>query len=139
MRDRTMPRPFNQDFDTVSGPLGAGLVTIFGITFYALDSAGNIDYTAAISVNADSQLEFDFATSGPHVVGYKSADGTNFDPYDPNNPGDVSFSVFSPVDFEAAGYRDGNRLWSGVATGPFQADVHTYSGDIDEVRLSFSG
>lgn len=84
-----MARPVNESFSNITGTLGRGSATIDGITFYSDDPE------AVISVTPDHLLNFAFSTSGPHLFGYKSADGSNFSPYDYANPSLYSFAVYT--------------------------------------------
>lgn len=133
-----MARPVNQGFDSLTGTLGNGSVTIFGITFYTDDP------NSTISVTADHHLNFAFALPGFHVFGYRSADGSNFNPLDIINPGLQSFSVFSTGRYTVTEYRDGAAVAGTTITNNAPSrydisDVTAQSHNIDQVQFSFAG
>ena len=142
-----MARPNDQYFDLLTGTLGYGSVTIFGITFYANDPA------AEISVTSDHRLSFTFSPLpppsssdvSPRIVGYKSADGSNFNPFDSAHPSLLSLSLSSgtnfSTDYAVFEYRDGTQVavtsFISPAT-PTRIDIsgiNYQSKNIDQVEI----
>lgn len=123
-----MSLPASQSFTNLQGSLGTGSVTFDGLTFFSDDAS------AVISVTADHHLSFGTST-GTHVVGYKTADGSNFSPSGGN--GLDSFSVYTLGSYVVELFRDGVLVGSSAftTTTPSYADVSFLSANIDEIRL----
>jgi Ca2+-binding RTX toxin-like protein len=130
-RRSIMSTPDNQNFDDLFGTLGTGAVTLAGLTFFSDDP------TAVMSVTSEHRFSFGTST-GTHVVGYKTADGSNFDPTAHNGLG--SFSLNSAGTYTIQMYRDGNLIASTEVSSaqPTNVDLSALATNIDEVRFVYS-
>jgi Ca2+-binding RTX toxin-like protein len=126
-----MSIPASQNFDNLFGTLGTGSATLGGITFFS------DDLSADMSVTSDHHLSFGTST-GTHVVGYKTADGSNFSPSGGN--GVLSFAVYSTGIYSVEVYRDGVFIASSGFnnSGPTAYGIHVLSANIDEVRFVYT-
>lgn len=124
-----MPVPADQNFSSLQGSLGSRSVTIFGLTLFSDDP------TATISINADHRLSFGTGT-GTHMVGYKSADGTDFVPSSGVNV--PSYTMYMTGAYSVSGFRDGALIYTLADDKPYATIVYLPSQIIDEVRFTYA-
>src|SRR5207247_1313820 len=122
------------NFENITGTLGSGSATIDGITFF------NSDPTAVLTVSSPAGLALTGnllslggnSTASPTVVGFKSADGSEF-----SCNGLDFYGPFNSV-IILDGYRNGVLVLSGgvlTPSGPSQGTFQGYE-NIDELRLT---